>query len=211
MAAGLDHIVIKGAREHNLKNIDLALPRNRLIVVTGLSGRGNRRSRSIRFTPKGSAATSSRSRRTRGSFWDRWRSPTSITSRGFRRRFRSIRSRPRAIRARRSVPSPRSTTTCACSSRASARRIATTAVARSARNRASRSSTRLWSCPKARASSCSRRWFAAARASTPSCSRKSPKRASRACASTARSKNCARRSCSIRSASTRSKSSSTAS
>jgi excinuclease ABC subunit A len=40
MAAGLDSIVIKGAREHNLKNVDLALPRNRLIVVTGLSGSG---------------------------------------------------------------------------------------------------------------------------------------------------------------------------
>ena len=33
-------IVIKGAREHNLKNIDLTLPRNKLIVMTGLSGSG---------------------------------------------------------------------------------------------------------------------------------------------------------------------------
>ena len=33
-------IVIQGARQHNLKNIDLSLPRNRLIVVTGLSGSG---------------------------------------------------------------------------------------------------------------------------------------------------------------------------
>ncbi len=33
-------IVIKGAREHNLKNIDLTLPRNALIVITGLSGSG---------------------------------------------------------------------------------------------------------------------------------------------------------------------------
>ena len=37
---GLESIVIKGAREHNLKNIDLALPRNQLIVITGLSGSG---------------------------------------------------------------------------------------------------------------------------------------------------------------------------
>ena len=35
-----DSIVIKGAREHNLKNIDLELPRNKLIVFTGLSGSG---------------------------------------------------------------------------------------------------------------------------------------------------------------------------
>jgi excinuclease ABC subunit A len=37
---GLESIVIKGAREHNLKNIDLTLPRNQLIVITGLSGSG---------------------------------------------------------------------------------------------------------------------------------------------------------------------------
>src|SRR3989338_5093494 len=37
-----DHgsIVIRGAREHNLKSVDLKLPRNRLIVMTGLSGSG---------------------------------------------------------------------------------------------------------------------------------------------------------------------------
>ena len=35
-----DAIRIRGAREHNLKNIDLVLPRNRLIVMTGLSGSG---------------------------------------------------------------------------------------------------------------------------------------------------------------------------
>jgi len=35
-----DSIVISGAREHNLKGIDLTLPRDRLIVITGLSGSG---------------------------------------------------------------------------------------------------------------------------------------------------------------------------
>jgi excinuclease ABC subunit A len=35
-----DTIVIRGARVHNLKNVDLDLPRNRLIVITGLSGSG---------------------------------------------------------------------------------------------------------------------------------------------------------------------------
>ncbi|MBQ7860295.1 MAG: excinuclease ABC subunit UvrA [Faecalibacterium sp.] len=35
-----DKIVIRGAREHNLKNIDLTLPRDKLIVMTGLSGSG---------------------------------------------------------------------------------------------------------------------------------------------------------------------------
>lgn len=35
-----NQIVIKGAREHNLKNIDITLPRDKLIVMTGLSGSG---------------------------------------------------------------------------------------------------------------------------------------------------------------------------
>ncbi|BDU74880.1 excinuclease ABC subunit UvrA [Mesoterricola silvestris] len=36
----MDSITIKGAREHNLKNVDLVLPRNKLVVITGLSGSG---------------------------------------------------------------------------------------------------------------------------------------------------------------------------
>src|SRR5439155_12082000 len=40
IAMSVDSIVIKGAAEHNLKHIDLTLPRNRLIVLTGLSGSG---------------------------------------------------------------------------------------------------------------------------------------------------------------------------
>lgn len=35
-----ENIIITGAREHNLKNIDLTIPRNKLVVITGLSGSG---------------------------------------------------------------------------------------------------------------------------------------------------------------------------
>ncbi len=35
-----NYLIIKGAREHNLKNIDVTIPRNKLVVITGLSGSG---------------------------------------------------------------------------------------------------------------------------------------------------------------------------
>ena len=35
-----DKIIIKGARENNLKNIDLVIPKNQLVVFTGVSGSG---------------------------------------------------------------------------------------------------------------------------------------------------------------------------
>jgi len=35
-----EYIIIKGAKLHNLKNIDVVIPRNKLVVMTGLSGSG---------------------------------------------------------------------------------------------------------------------------------------------------------------------------
>jgi excinuclease ABC subunit A len=37
---GFSHIEVLGAREHNLKNIDVSIPRNQLVVITGISGSG---------------------------------------------------------------------------------------------------------------------------------------------------------------------------
>ncbi len=36
----LTEIVVRGAKQHNLKNVDVRIPRDRLVVVTGLSGSG---------------------------------------------------------------------------------------------------------------------------------------------------------------------------
>ncbi len=36
----MDKLIVKGAREHNLKNIDVEIPRNKLVVISGLSGSG---------------------------------------------------------------------------------------------------------------------------------------------------------------------------
>jgi len=37
---GLERLIVKGAEEHNLKKVDLDIPRDKLIVITGLSGSG---------------------------------------------------------------------------------------------------------------------------------------------------------------------------
>jgi len=46
-----EFIVIKGARENNLKDIDVKIPRNKLVVVTGISGSGNDFSLGIYLNP----------------------------------------------------------------------------------------------------------------------------------------------------------------
>ena len=47
-----DKIIIKGARVHNLKNISLEIPKNKLIVFTGVSGSVNRPWLLTQFLPK---------------------------------------------------------------------------------------------------------------------------------------------------------------
>ena len=61
-----DKIVIKGVNQHNLKNIDLELPKNELIVFTGVSGSGKTTLVLESLIP-GKAFL-----HTHANFWDKW-------------------------------------------------------------------------------------------------------------------------------------------
>ena len=207
-----EELVVHGAREHNLKDITVRLPRNALICITGLSRLGQVEPRVRHDLRRGPAPLRREPLGLRAAV------PADDGEAGRRLDRRPLAGdldRPEddvaATRARPSAPSPRSTTTCACSTRASAGRTARSAGGRSPGRASSRSSTRSCGCPRARASPSTRRSSATARASTATCSRSCAARASPASRSTA-SRSCSRsRSSSTRSSSTRSRSSSTGS
>jgi len=76
-------IVIRGAKEHNLKKIDITLPRHKLIVLTGVSGSGKSSlAFDTLFMRRDSGAMWNPSRPLPGSSSDRWRSPKWILSAG---------------------------------------------------------------------------------------------------------------------------------
>ena len=123
MADTLDHP--RRPREHNLKDVSLELPRDRLIVFTGLSRLGQVDARLRHDLRRGPAAL----RRVAVVLRPAVPRPDGQARRRLHRgpvarRSPSTRSPPRATPARRSARSPRSTTTCGCSSPASACRTA---------------------------------------------------------------------------------------
>ena len=78
-------LVVRGAREHNLRDVSRRPARATASSSSpGCPGRASRAWRSTRSSPRASAATSSRCRRTPGSSSARWTSPTSTSSRGSR-------------------------------------------------------------------------------------------------------------------------------
>jgi excinuclease ABC subunit A len=77
-----ERLVVRGAREHNLRTSTSCCLASGSWSSPGSPAPVSRRSPSTRSTPRASADTSSRSRRTPGSSWGSWRSPTSTRSRG---------------------------------------------------------------------------------------------------------------------------------
>ena len=71
-----DEIFVKGAKENNLKNIDVHIPRDKLVVFTGLSGSGKSTLAFDTIFAEGQRryveSLSSYARQ----FWGRWKSPT---------------------------------------------------------------------------------------------------------------------------------------
>ncbi len=109
-------ILIQGAREHNLRDVDLVLPRNQLICFTGVSGSGKS---SLAFDTL-YAEGQRRYVESLSSFARQFLGPDAQARRRPDRRAEPVdldlaEVRRHRIRARPSARSPRSTTTCACS------------------------------------------------------------------------------------------------
>ena len=138
---GQSSIVIKGAREHNLKNVDVEIPRDKLVVITGLSGSGKSSLAFDTIYAEGQRryveSLSSYARQFLGQM-------TSIPSTAFLLRFPSIRRQRAKTPDPRLVPLRKSTIICAFFSRAWASLIVLSAVARSSRKPLIKLPTMCW-------------------------------------------------------------------
>ena len=126
----MDKILIRGARTHNLKNIDLTLPRDKLIVITGLSGSGKSSLAFDTLYAEGQRRYVESLSAYARQFLSMMEKPDVDTIEGLSPAISIEQSRHRITRAPPSAPSPRSTITCACSTRGSAHHAARTTTRR---------------------------------------------------------------------------------
>ena len=167
-------IEIRGAREHNLKSVDVDIPRDRLVVHHRPVGLGQVLARLRHDLCRGPAPLR------REPVGLRPPVPRHDAEAGRRPHLRPLpgdldraEDHLARTRARPSAPSPRSTTTCGCCSPASARPTRPPPACPSRRSRSARWSTSPWRCPRARAPTCWRPSSATARANTARNSRSS--------------------------------------
>jgi len=122
----MQQIRVRGARTHNLKNLSLDLPRERLIVVTGLSGSGKSSLTFDTLYAEGQRRYVESLSAYARQFLSTMDKPDVDSIEGLSPAIASSRRRAPTTRARPSARSPRSTTTCACCTRAPARRAVPT-------------------------------------------------------------------------------------
>ena len=127
-----DTILVKGARENNLKNVDIEIPRDALCVFTGLSGSGKSSLAFDTIYAEGRRRyVESLSAYVR-QFLGQMDKPDVDLIEGLSPAISIDQKTTSKTRVPPSVPSRRSMTICVCSGRASARRTARSAAARSA-------------------------------------------------------------------------------
>jgi len=112
----MDSIQIRGARTHNLKNVDLDLPRDRLIVITGLSGSGKSSLAFDTIYAEGQRRYVESLSAYARQFLSMMEKPDVDHIEGLSPAISIEQKTPATTRAPRSARSPRSTTTCACCS-----------------------------------------------------------------------------------------------
>lgn len=126
----MDKIEVRGARTHNLKNINLVIPRDKLIVVTGLSGSGKSSLAFDTLYAEGQRRYVESLSAYARQFLSLMENRMSTILRGYHPRSQLNRNRHRTTRALRWVLLPRSTTTCACCLPAWASRVVRTMTCR---------------------------------------------------------------------------------
>ena len=120
----MDKIEVRGARTHNLKNINLIIPRDKLIVVTGLSGSGKSSLAFDTLYAEGQRRYVESLSAYARQFLSLMENRMSTTLKGCLLLSPLSRNPRRITRDPRSVPLPKSMTTCVCCMRAWASRAA---------------------------------------------------------------------------------------
>ena len=93
-----DQIIVKGARQHNLKNITVEIPRDKLVVITGLSGSGKSSLAFDTIYAEGQRRYVESLSAYARQFWGRWTSLMLIILKDLARLFPSTRKQPAATR-----------------------------------------------------------------------------------------------------------------